>query len=204
MKRMPGKGRRKGLVCKMIQMWKDKIREKGGRKHLIFWTVYWGITLAVILGHAPLILGGTGRENLPYRLGFAGMLLLFGVLVWLCERMWTKNVSRREKKRIQVWHFLILFGDAVYLFWAVEFVNNNQLAEMEFGYMALNILGIFVISLIFLFWLNSFRRALLATTILFTSMSVAFYYVYTFRGEPLQLIDFFSFGTALDLSHIHI
>ena len=42
------RNRRKGLGYSMIQMWKDKIREKGGKKHLIFWTVYWGITLAVI------------------------------------------------------------------------------------------------------------------------------------------------------------
>lgn len=63
----------------------------------------------------------------------------------------------------------------------MEFVNNNQLAEMKFGYMALNVLGIFIIALIFLFWFNSFRRALMANTILFTSLSVAFYYVYSFR-----------------------
>lgn len=194
------RNRRKGLGYSMIQMWKDKIREKGGKKHLIFWTVYWGITLAVILGHGPLLLGAEGREQIPYRLGFAGLLILWGVLVWICERMWVKNVSRREKKRIRIWHFLILFADAIYLFWVMEFVNNNQLAEMKFGYMALNVLGIFIIALIFLFWFNSFRRALMANTILFTSLSVAFYYVYSFRGEPLQLIDFFSFGTAMDVA----
>lgn len=183
----------------MIQMWKEKLREKGGRKHLIFWTVYWGITLAVILGHAPLLTGAEGGEKIPYRLALAGLLILLGALVWLCERMWVKAVSLREKKRIRVWHFLILFLDAIYLFWVMEFVNNNRLAEMEFGYMALNVLGIFVIGLIFLFWLNSFRRGLMAVTILFTSLSVSFYYVYKFRGEPLQLIDFFSFGTAMDV-----
>ena len=62
--------------------------------------------------------------------------------------MWTRDVSRREKKRITIWHFLILFADSIYLFWAMEFVNNNQFTEMEFGYMALNVAGIFIIALI--------------------------------------------------------
>ena len=184
----------------MIQLWREKLKEDGGRKHLIFWSIYWGITLAVILGHMPLLTSAEGGERLPYTLAGAGMLILLAVLVPLCERMWVKNVSRREKKRIKVWHFLILFADAVYLFWAMEFVNNTKFAEMEFGYMALNVLGIFIIGLIFLFWLNSFRRGLLAVTILFTSLAVSFYYVYKFRGEPLQLIDFFSFGTAMDVA----
>ncbi len=184
----------------MMQMWKEKLREKGGRRHLIFWGIYWGITLALILGHIPLLTSAEGGAHLPYCLAVAGMLILFAVLVWLCERMWTRDVSRREKKRITIWHFLILFVDSIYLFWAMEFVNNNQFTEMEFGYMALNVAGIFIIALIFLFWLNSFRRALMAVTILFTSLTVAFYYVYTFRGEPLQLIDFFSFGTAMDVA----
>ncbi len=184
----------------MIQLWREKLKEDGGRKHLIFWSIYWGITLAVILGHMPLLTSAEGGERLPYTLAGAGMLILLAVLVPLCERMWVKNVSRREKKRIKIWHFLILFADAVYLFWAMEFVNNTKFAEMEFGYMALNVLGIFIIGLIFLFWLNSFRRGLLAVTILFTSLAVSFYYVYKFRGEPLQLIDFFSFGTAMDVA----
>ena len=64
------RNRRKGLGYSMIQMWKDKIREKGGKKHLIFWTVYWGITLAVILGHGPSAFRsrGLGKDSLPHGL----------------------------------------------------------------------------------------------------------------------------------------
>ena len=172
---------------------KEKVQTTGGKCHLIVWTVFWCVALFYPILHAPVMLG-SGEDTSPlYVLAFIGILAAVVFSAGFCARRWLAQTARErkeDKKRIKIWHFLGIFANAVYAFWVMESVNNEDLAQMEFGYMALNVLGIFIISMIFLFWFNSFRRTILAVTLLFTVMSLIFYYVYLCRGEPLQLIDF--------------
>lgn len=184
----------------MRERLKQKLESNRGKRYFIFWIFYWAATLGFLLVHYPAVMGEDKKEFVRARLMFAAVLAFFVFSVIFCTRRWLnkKRPERKEdKKRIRIWHFLALFANAAFAFLVIEYVNNEKLLEMKFAYVALNILGIYIISLIFLFWLNSFRRAMLAVCILFTVMSLIFYYVFLCRGEPLQLIDFFSFGTAV-------
>lgn len=62
--------------------------------------------------------------------------------------------------------------------------------------MLLNIGGIFIMNLIAFFWFNSLKRSVLLIHIIWSAMAIVFFIVYAERGEPLQLIDFFSIRTA--------
>ena len=179
---------------------KEKLQDARGKRHFVIWLVYWCVALVFLIMHYSAVAGDDPKKVAIYRLVFAGVLAAIGFSAWFCTRRWVRQEApekKEDKGRIKIWHFLALFGNSVYAFFAMEYVNNELLGEMKFGYMALNVLGIFIISLIFLFWLNSFRRTMLAVSILFTVMSLIFYFVFLCRGEPLQLIDFFSLGTAL-------
>ena len=184
----------------MVKRLKEKIRTAGGKCHLVVWLVFWCVALVFPIMHASVLLGSGDDSSPVYVLALIGILAAVAFSAWFCARRWLAQTAperKEDKKNMKIWHFLGLFANSVYAFWVMEAVNNEDLAQMEFGYMALNVLGIFIISLIFLFWFNSFRRTMLAVTILFTVMSLIFYFVYLCRGEPLQLIDFFSFGTAM-------
>jgi hypothetical protein len=187
----------------MTEQLKEKLKNWKGKCHLIVWTVFWCVALFFPVIHMQALLGTEEERSVLSVLAFIGILAAVAFSACFCARRWLmqKRPERKEdKKNIRFWHFLALAANSVYAFWIMESVNNEDLGKMEFGYMALNVLGIFIISMIFLFWFNSFRRTMLAVVILFTVMSLIFYYVYLCRGEPLQLIDFFSFSTAMDVA----
>ncbi|MDO4617412.1 MAG: LTA synthase family protein [Lachnospiraceae bacterium] len=97
-------------------------------------------------------------------------------------------------------YVLALFANSCFAFFALDVVNNPDLAVMKIRYMLLNVLGILLISLLVLLWLNSFRRTMFTILIFFTVISLVFCHVYASRGEPLQLIDVYAVGTALEVS----
>ena len=74
----------------------------------------------------------------------------------------------------------------------MEYVNNELLTEMKPFYVGVNLVGIFIIHLILLCWLNSVTRAMIAALCIWAPISITFYLVYAFRGEPFQIIDFTS------------
>ena len=82
----------------------------------------------------------------------------------------------------------------------IEYINNTELVAMEWKYSLLNIGGILIMNLIAFFLLNSLKRSLMLILSIWSFISIAFYFVYLFRGEPLQLIDFFSLSTAATVS----
>ena len=78
----------------------------------------------------------------------------------------------------------------------MEYVNNPDLLQMKWYYMLLNTGGIFIMNLIAFFWFNSLKRSVMLIHIIWSAMAIVFFIVYAERGEPLQVIDFFSIRTA--------
>lgn len=93
-----------------------------------------------------------------------------------------------------------MLGCDIWCFLTMEFVNNPDLMQMKWYYCLLNIGFIFLANLIALMWLNSLRRSMMLTHIVWSAMAIVFYIVYSDRGEPLQVIDFFSIRTAMSVA----
>ena len=184
----------------MKERFTEKLHTVRGKLYCVIWLCFWCAAAGYLLLHYSAVIGEDPEQLMLWKPVFAGTLVIVLSAAWWCTRRWllrTRPERPEDKKRIRVWNFFALGANAVCAFLIMETVNNELLKDMKFAYMALNVLGIYIISLIFLFWLNSFRRTMLAVIILFTVMSLIFYFVYLCRGEPLQLIDFFSFGTAM-------
>ena len=108
--------------------------------------------------------------------------------------------KKEPKPRMKPWHIPLLALDAFLCFFVLEYPNNPVLWEMSWFYVLINIAGIGIMLTLWLVFLNSVRRAVIANTAFFTVMSYVFYMVYLFRGEPFQFIDIFSFATAAEVA----
>ncbi|MDD7326246.1 MAG: LTA synthase family protein [Lachnospiraceae bacterium] len=109
----------------------------------------------------------------------------------------TEEERPKERRRQIRWYhlFLMLIADA-WCFFIMEYVNNPDLLQMKWYYMLLNTGGIFIMNLIAFFWFNSLKRSVMLIHIIWSAMAIVFFIVYAERGEPLQVIDFFSIRTA--------
>ncbi|MDO4491781.1 MAG: LTA synthase family protein [Lachnospiraceae bacterium] len=108
--------------------------------------------------------------------------------------------EERKKDRMGIWSWILLFINSCYGFFSLEYVSNPDLMEMEWGYRLLNIAGILIISVFLLLWLNSLRKTLILVLAVYSGAGLLFAHVYASRGEPLQFIDIFSLGTALEVA----
>ncbi len=185
-------------------------------KYKKFWAIYWGVTLALTIWFSKaIILGDTGLERAADSKGpvilvltFIAVLASAGIAAFILKPMVEKDTAHvktdrkgREKIKnksyqMKPYHLLIMLAVDIYCFWIMEYVNNPDFSLMQFKYMVMNVAGIFIINMILLLWLNSMNRAAVVTLLTWTSFAIAFYLVYTFRGEPMQAIDFFSIWTA--------
>lgn len=162
---------------------------------------YWTLILVFLLSRYPSIIGNNSEANgvgiLQLAALVAVVVLSFSVWLW---KFLKKESGKHDAGRIKIWHFLIILANSFYVFLQIEFINNPLLKDMEPGYMALNVVFIFVLLLLLLLILNSWRRTMLAGNIFFLVMSLVFCFVYLFRGEPFQFIDIFSVGTAMEVA----
>ncbi len=175
------------------------------RKYKIIWGIYWTVTaflLAVLVPHVFRMETMTGISSV-----IPGILLIAAVPLsaLLCTRVLypraeVDDQGREVLRQIRPWHFLWMLAADGYAFLILEYVNNPILGEMEWKYILLNIAGILIMNLILFFWLNSLKKSLMVILIAWSGLAATFYYVYAFRGEPLQLIDFYSIGTALTVA----
>ena len=108
--------------------------------------------------------------------------------------------KRRKKRRLRWYHIPLMLLLDVYVFLIIEYVNNEKFLEMEWYYMLLNVAGILIIHILVLLLLNSLKISMMVILTVWSVFAVAFYLVYSFRGEPLQLIDILSVGTALQVA----
>lgn len=173
-----------------------------GKKRIVFWLLYWILLLGFIVSQKQLILQTQEEEVLSgaiiWKILLAFYVICFVIACW--RGLLVKDYRERKQKRMGVWCYLFLFVNAWILFGILELVNNPDLREMEPQYMLLNAVGIMILSLILLFWLNSFRRTIIVMLAFFTVASMIFAYVYACRGEPLQFIDIFAIGTAMEVA----
>ena len=171
------------------------------KKYLVFWFCYFAAVLVFLITQYRQVVGTDLNDrkygNLIFILLAAAVAVTAGLAMFVMQPRKLRGKNGKElKQRIRPWDFAIILAADICAFLLIEYVNNDIFDQMEFRYMALNVLGIFIMNMILLFWLNSVRRSLMAVTAIWGSMSIAFYFVYLFRGEPLQLIDFFSITTA--------
>lgn len=176
----------------------------------IFCAVYWAAAAVFLLSQTKVIMGTlhfgeTELEAGQYVLAglWAAMVFsaLFSLFVLRPYRLRERMRRRRKGRRHMRWyHIPLMLALDIYVFLIIEYVNNEKLLEMEWFYVMLNVAGILIMHLILLFWLNSVKGAMFAVLTVWSLFALAFYFVYAFRGEPLQLIDILSAATALHVA----
>lgn len=183
----------------------ESSRNRKSMAHTIVWTVYFVITAVFLFYNKNIVVGTDRLESDKGKLIFnelTGAVVLSAVLVLFVLPKLKKRDEKGKavKLSFRPWHLLLMASADAYSFFMMEYVNNPDFSEMEVRYMLLNIAGIFIIHMILFFWLNSFVRSTLAVYIIWTSFALVFYFVYLFRGEPFQFIDFFSISTAAEVA----
>lgn len=182
-----------------MEIWMKKLAGAKQRGNFAAGYLYWTLILVFLLSQYQLVVGRVAyKSRILLLLGLLATVV-FSASIWLW-RFCKREPGKRKIRTIKIWHFLFAFLNAVYLFLQVEFINNPLFGDMEIGYMALNVAFIFVILVLLLLILNSWRRAMLAGNIFSLVISLVFYFVYLFRGEPFQFIDIFSAGTAMEVA----
>ncbi|MGI6056463.1 MAG: LTA synthase family protein [Bilifractor sp.] len=171
----------------------------------IFWAVYWACVFIFLMTQRSTLIGSVKVEMRAGEILFAVLTAAVAASALLCTFVLhplDKVDQRGKQARLQIWpwHFLIMLAVDVWCFFIIEYINNTELVAMEWKYRLLNIAGILIMNLIAFFWLNSLKRSLMLILSIWSFISIAFYFVYLFRGEPLQLIDFFSISTAATVS----
>ena len=185
----------------------EKLSRTSGKVYLVFWICYWAVTLFLFLSNKNALLPADEELTWKNYALFAGVLAFIIFSIVFCFLRWgncwfpTDENGKKCRKRIRPWGFLIVAAMAVFAFLDLELINNSELLpEMEWKFIWANLLVLFVFGIIWLLWLNSLRRALMGALCFATTMSFIFYFVYECRGEPLQFIDVFSFGTAMTVA----
>ncbi len=187
---------------------KEKTGSIKGKIHLIVWLVYWAATAILFFSNSGLVIGK--GEDSPFWV----WILYFGVIAFMalsviyCFRKWlfekAKTDEKTGKKKIgkfKAYHLIVFAALSTFSFFVVELINNSEkLAQMYWLYALMNILGGFIMIMILMAWFNSLRRASLTFMILAVCFAIVHYCVYLFKGEPFQLIDIFSIGTAMDVA----
>lgn len=184
-----------------MEIWMKKLTGAKQRGAFAAGILYWSLILVFLLSQYQLLTGGRLAISRGRIIQLLALLtvVVFSAAVW-SWRFFRREPGKRKVKTIKIWHFLLLFINAVYMILQIEFINNPLLMEMEIGYMALNVGFIYVLLILLLLILNSWRRTLLAGNIFSLVISLVFYFVYLFRGEPFQFIDIFSLGTAMEVA----
>ncbi len=171
------------------------------KRKLCFWGAYWLALVIFMITQMQLILDTDEADLLPgvWVWTFLKMAVPFFILLCLYIRLLPDRLPGGRKWQ-WIWWGLLLFLNSCYAYLALDYVNNPDLKEMETGYMALNALGIFLISLLVLLWVNSFKLTSVLVLLFFSIISLVFAYIYASRGEPLQFIDIFYIRTALEVA----
>jgi phosphoglycerol transferase MdoB-like AlkP superfamily enzyme len=176
------------------------------KKYKIFWCAYLAASLIFLILYREVFF--TKQSPEPSWKGPLIFFALAGTLVFsvlfamfrMRGRKKTDEKGHEIRGSLRPKHFILIAANCVFCFWMMEFVNNDDILSIKPLYVAMNLAGIFIMSMIWLFWLNSWRRSLIAMLSFYGTMTVIFYAVYQLRGEPFQFIDVFSIGTAMDVA----
>ncbi|MBR2188449.1 MAG: LTA synthase family protein, partial [Eubacterium sp.] len=182
------------------------LRTPKSNKYKIFWIIYWCASLAFLLIRKDDVLSPvsdgdeTGKLVLALLIAALAVSALISHLVLYGRRQYDER-GHEIRGYFKPYHIILLVLNGVGNVAMMEWVNNPDLKEMQIRYMLLNLAGIMIMTAIFLFWLNSWRRTLIAILSLYGTMTVIFYAVNGLRGEPFQFIDVFSLGTAMGVAN---
>ena len=175
------------------------------RPYKIVWAIYWIALLVFYLLHTGTMLGEVDEGRLLRTDGY--VLLFFAMAAsflyctfYLRPRIVFEEDGKQRAYPIKPWYLVLLPVNALFCFWIVEYVNNDQFRDIEPFYIWINILGIVIMHFLLLGWFNSLSRAVIAGLCIWAGMAITFYLVYEFRGEPFQLIDYTNMRTAFTVT----
>ena len=190
-----------------MEEFKEKLSTTRNKLHLVFWCGFWAVTIFVFVANSRVVVGEGEDRSVFGLLLYIGMLVLIALSILYCLHRWLhpKTVYNEKGKAVPgkfTWRDLIIFAIISFIcFLIMELINNSEhLLEMKPLYVGMNVLGCMIMMLICMGWFNSHSRAALTMVCFTTGMSLIFYYVYLCRGEPLQFIDVFAFGTAMEVA----
>lgn len=126
------------------------------------------------------------------------LLWIFGVagaIFWQFYCLFFRK--KRKIKRLSVGSIVVLaIAMGTGMFWIMEWIYNPQMFTIPYQFVSLSICVSAVVFLIFLLLCNSLRLAVLLCSAMYFIWTIASYFVYEFRGLPLQIVDLLDIGTA--------
>ncbi|MDD3220233.1 MAG: LTA synthase family protein [Lachnospiraceae bacterium] len=124
------------------------------------------------------------------------IVLLFGK--WILKT--GKNEDTVKKMNGHIFVYAVLGGAISFL--TIESLYNLELLSSMPTYIILgNWFCFFLIYLMITVLFNSLRWGMITTNILFLILGIANHYILLFRGQPIQPVDWNSFGTAAEVVH---
>ncbi len=188
-------------------VFQTKIKTKKGKIYLGFMIAYWIFTAVWYFSKTYVVFGSKWKRPgwvWPLYLGVAAFMAF---CIIFCFYKWSHVFRKRDergreiKAGVKPWHYIVFAVFSIYGFLAMELINNSDmLASMAPLHVFMNIAGAMIMTMLFYMFINSFRKAVIFIVCLSTVMALIFYYVYLTRGEPLQLIDIYSFATAMGVA----
>lgn len=191
----------------MFEAINEKLKTRSGKAYLILWLVYWAGTLIFYLMNTGAVLGDPQERAAWVPFLYAGVIICIILGAFLCLRLFAfhkrpvSEEEKRERKKLKVWHVLLMIGMAAFWFLSAEMINNTDgLPVMEPKYVLANIAGYLIMEIIVFLLLNSVKLSLCILSGFLAYMDLVFYFVYLFRGEPFQLIDILSAATGFEVA----
>ena len=173
-------------------------KEKINRKLIIVQIVYLLLVACLLLFHLSAFADEEGEHIISVGLGMSfSIAALFLAALWVLRK---RNVKKQIHPLIQGFlRLAAMVALAIYLNSMLEFVNNEKIAEIAPEYLLLDLAGILIIMILLFLILNSYKLMMLVMLVFYTVITMVFYAVYLFRGEPFQMIDVYSLGTAMEV-----
>ena len=173
-------------------------KEKINRKLIIVQIVYLLLVACLLLFHLSAFADEEGEHIISVGLGMSfSIAALFLAALWVLRK---RNVKKQIHPLIQGFlRLAAMVALAIYLNFMLEFVNNEKIAEIAPEYLLLDLAGILIIMILLFLILNSYKLMMLVMLVFYTVITMVFYAVYLFRGEPFQMIDVYSLGTAMEV-----
>lgn len=171
------------------------------KKYKAFWIVYWGAAIGFLVIRRGDVLAPLeeGETKGPLVLGLLfGAMLVSALISHLV--LYGRGKSDENPRKFRLYHLIFLILNCVLILFLMEWVNNPDLKEMQIRYMLLNLAGCFIMTMICMCWLNSWKWTMLVMLWIYAFMTTLFYIVNSLRGEPFQFIDVFSAGTAFEVA----
>ncbi|MBR3276619.1 MAG: sulfatase-like hydrolase/transferase [Eubacterium sp.] len=188
-----------------MEVVKYKLSKPKGWIYTVWWIIYWGGTVIFFLKNLKTVYTPVEEGSalqLPFGIAVSAFLP-FAII--LCYWRWSHIIrkpygGKEVRKRLGFAQIIWIILNSCFCFLVMEMINNPDLWQMKIYLMLANIAGISIMTVILMLFYNSWRKSVYTITVFFVVMSLIFCFVYSCRGEPFQLIDIYSFGTAVRMA----